>query len=79
MESLHSDNHVLIEDSKGEEFKVKKKNIKIIPDSENYKVLKKQKTTNINHTIDRKLKKVDVDTTNILDNKRIKKKNSKYD
>ena len=72
-------NSVIIEDSKGEEYKVKKRNIKIIKDVENHKELKEQKKANVSHTIERKLKKVDVDTTNILDNKRIKKKNTKYD
>lgn len=72
-------NSVYIEDSKGEQYKIKKRNIKIIKDVENNKELKEQKKANVSHTIDRKLKKVDVDTTNILDNKRIKKKNTKYD
>lgn len=67
-------NSLVVQDSKGENYTVKKSNVKIIKDVENNKVLKEQDKANKIHKITQNIKKAGVSTENIIEGPRVRKK-----
>ena len=72
-------NSLVVQDSKGENYTVKKSNVKIIKDVENNKVLKEQDNANKIHKIARNIKKAGVPIENIIEGPRVRKKTVKLD
>ena len=77
--SIHK-NTVDLEDVSDNVYKnIKKTDIKVITDNQNYIPNINKHVVEQVHKIDRKLKKIDVQYENIIEEKRIRKRNTKYD
>jgi hypothetical protein len=66
-------NTLKVEDNEGKEYNVKKSDAKLIKEVQDNKQLKESLKANLEHKIEKNIKKSGVDVSNIIETKRIRK------